>query len=64
MNLMQDDSGLVTSKVLQAFMLYFEEGLESVKRIYPEYYSFVEENKHKTYRQIKKELSEASRVFA
>ena len=48
---------------LQAFNLFRKEGMKAVERMFPEYKSFVEANKSKSYNEVKQELMTASHSF-
>lgn len=41
---------------MAAFVLYLEEGMDAVKRMYPRHVAFVKERKGKSQAQVKKEL--------
>lgn len=41
---------------LQAFSIFLDEGIETVKTVYPEYVDFVLQHKDKTFEQVEKEL--------
>lgn len=41
---------------MNAFYYFKQDGIESVKRIFPDQLEFIQANKNKTYDQVKKEL--------
>ena len=43
-------------EMLSAFVLFLEEGIGAVERLYPQYKSFVLSNKGKSQTDVKKEL--------
>ncbi len=43
-------------EMLSAFVLFKEEGIKAVERMYPQYQSFVLSNQDKTQTEIKREL--------
>jgi hypothetical protein len=46
----------VFMEMLAAFVLYKEEGMSAVERMYPEHVSFVLSHKNKSQAEVKKEL--------
>ena len=44
---------------MAAFVLYLEEGIAAVKRMYPRHVSFVQARKGKSQAEVKKELLQA-----
>jgi len=49
---------------LSAFKLYKKEGMDKVKKRYPDQVSFVEMNRHKSLETVKKELLQQLYVYA
>ncbi len=43
-------------EMLSAFVLFLEEGIGAVERVYPQYKAFVLSNKNKSQTDVKKEL--------
>jgi hypothetical protein len=43
-------------KMLQAFILYTEEGIKAVKSMFPQYLDFVDQHKQKSVKEVKNEL--------
>lgn len=41
---------------LQAFVLFLNEGMKAVERMFPQHKAFVEANKSKSYQEVKHEL--------
>ncbi len=50
------------SRMLNAFVLFREKGMEAVEQTFPEYKNFVEENKEKSVRQVKQQLFAMQKV--